>query len=152
METRVQKLVEEFSNSQPAGRPYNAGITWHKYDFKPAGISLTYPESWTRDTTTSVKIRTLGLQIFPWKEGAHPVFSANQSRLEVYTVKPGTADPSFAPQVINLDQKLGTTANQQEEPVMGGGMSKTLRYSLLAGALLFLLIIAGMVIILKQKH
>jgi len=64
----------------------------------------------------------------------------------------GTADPSFAPQVINLDQKLGTIANQQEEPVTGDGMSKTLRYSLLSGALLFLLIMAGVVIILKQKH
>lgn len=61
----------------------------------------------------------------------------------------GTADPSFAPRVINLDQKLGTTVNKQEDRVTGEGMSKTLRYSLLAGAFLFLLIIAGVIIILK---
>ncbi|MCD6200710.1 MAG: hypothetical protein J7K46_02765 [Bacteroidales bacterium] len=106
LEKQTQKLAEEFFSIHPAGRPYDAGISWHQYDFEPAGICLTCPESWNRDTTsTSVKIRPLGLQIFPWKEGAaplHPVFSANRVRLDVYTGKPGIACSTY----IHMPEKM----------------------------------------------
>ncbi len=94
LENRTRKLAEEFFSSHPAGKQHNPQMSWKHYNYKQAGICLTYPGSWKLDTiTTSVKIRPLGLQILPWKEGEaplHPVFSANRTRLDVYIVKPGT--------------------------------------------------------------